>query len=80
MSPRDELADLHAKIQIELAKKILSRIQEEDVKAADLNVARQLLKDNEITAPPGANTPLDELRQRMNLPDIPTFPGDPTIN
>ena len=44
-----------------LAEQLLKRIKEEDVKASDLNVARQFLKDNGIEAIPTDNSPLKSL-------------------
>ena len=51
-----------------LAENLLSRIQDPDAKRADLNVARQFLKDNGIDALPVDNSPLSELVK--SLPDF----------
>ena len=48
-----------------LAEQLLKRIKEEDVKASDLNVARQFLKDNGIDAVPTNNNPLEELVKEL---------------
>ena len=48
-----------------LAEQLLKRIEEEDVKASDLNVARQFLKDNGIDAVPTNNNPLEELVKEL---------------
>ena len=50
-----------------LAEQLLKRIKEEDVKASDLNVARQFLKDNGIDAVPTNNNPLEELVKELPL-------------
>ena len=42
----DNLKELHN----ELAKVLLDRVKNPDAKSADLNVARQFLKDNNIDA------------------------------
>lgn len=44
-----------------LANELLKRVKSEDVKASDLNVARQFLKDNNIEALPVENSPLKSL-------------------
>ena len=44
-----------------LAENLLSRVQDPEAKSADLNVARQFLKDNGIDALPVENSPLSEL-------------------
>lgn len=51
------LKELHETLAIELLK----RVKSEDVKASDLNVARQFLKDNNIEALPVENSPLKSL-------------------
>lgn len=43
---KDKLSELHAK----LAEKLKARIESGDATAADYNVARQFLKDNDVTA------------------------------
>jgi len=44
-----------------LANTLLSRINDPDVKASDLNVARQFLKDNGIEALAAEGSPLADL-------------------
>ena len=51
-----------------LAEQLLSRVQDPDAKSADLNVARQFLKENGIDALPVNNSPLSELVK--SLPDF----------
>jgi len=51
-----------------LANTLLSRINDPDVKASDLNVARQFLKDNGIEALAAEGSPLADLV--ATLPDF----------
>ena len=44
-----------------LAENLLSRVKDPEAKSADLNVARQFLKDNGIDALPVENSPLERL-------------------
>tara|TARA_B100000780_G_scaffold38282_1_gene23842 strand:+ start:346 stop:576 length:231 start_codon:yes stop_codon:yes gene_type:complete len=44
-----------------LAENLLLRIQDPEAKSADLNVARQFLKDNNIDAIPTNDSPLGDL-------------------
>lgn len=48
-----------------LASKLLEKIKETDVKASDLNVARQFLKDNNIDGVPVDNSPLQKLVEEL---------------
>ena len=57
----DSLKELHTR----LAERLLERIKEKDVKASDLNVARQFLRDNGIDAVPADNSPLQNLIDEM---------------
>jgi hypothetical protein len=61
MSNNDKLRDLHAI----LAEKLLEKVQDPDVKSADLNVARQFLRDNGIDAVPTDDNPLGRLIDEM---------------
>ena len=45
--------------------KLLERIRDPEVKASDLNVARQFLKDNDITALPADNNALAQLLEEL---------------
>ena len=62
----EKLKQLHE----ELVKVILEKIKSPDVTASELNVARQLLKDNGIDAVPVEGSPLqsliDELPFKIN--------------
>ena len=51
-----------------LAENLLLRIQDPEAKSADLNVARQFLKDNGIDALPVEGSPLSDLV--ATLPDF----------
>ena len=44
-----------------LAENLLMRVKDPEAKSADLNVARQFLKDNGIDALPAEGSPLSEL-------------------
>ena len=57
----EKLKDLHE----ELAKVLLERVKDPDAKSADLNVARQFLKDNSIDAVPAKGSPLEELIKEL---------------
>ena len=53
-----KLADLLASLQLTVAQELLDRIRAGECDASVLNVARQLLKDNNITSLPKVNKPL----------------------
>jgi len=67
-SSDDLLAQLHDKTVRELLRKIESG----EATAADLGVARALLRDNDITAKPAKGTPIYQLTER--LPFVPEEP------
>ena len=54
---KDKLLELHSI----LAEQLLKKVRDEDVKASDLNVARQFLKDNGIDGLPTNDNPLGQL-------------------
>ena len=56
-----KLTELHTR----LAERLLERIKDPDVKASDLNVARQFLRDNGIDAVPVDNSPLGRLMNEL---------------
>ena len=64
MKSTDVLADVHDL----LAHWCLDKLREGEVNAADLNIIRQFLKDNQITAQPVEETSFGELAKA--LPDI----------
>ena len=57
----DTLKELHTR----LAERLLDRIKEPDVKASDLNVARQFLRDNGIDCVPTEGSPLHKLADEL---------------
>ena len=64
-----KLTELHTR----LAERLLERIKDPDVKASDLNVARQFLRDNGIDAVPVDNSPLGRLMNELPF-EIPKKP------
>ena len=64
MKSTDVLADVHEL----LAEWCLERLREGDATAAELNIIRQFLKDNQISAQPVEETSFGELAKA--LPDI----------
>lgn len=72
MSKLDQiLTSLHE----ELAQTLLDRVRAGEVTAAELNVARQFLKDNNIDAVPKDDSPLGNLVSELPFTDAdgPTF-------
>jgi hypothetical protein len=63
----NKLKDLHNL----LAEKLLDRVKDPEVKASDLNVARQFLKDNGIDALPVDESPLKKLMEELPFNDKP---------
>ena len=61
---QDDLADLHAGLALLLKEKL----QEGIITASEMNILRQFLKDNSISAQPTEGTPFGELVS--NLPDL----------
>ena len=57
----DKLRDLHSI----LCEKLLEKITDPDAKSADLNVARQFLRDNGIDAVPTDDSPLKKLLDEL---------------
>jgi len=54
-----------------LAEKLLEKITDPDAKSADLNVARQFLRDNGIDAVPTDDSPLQKLIDEMPFNEKP---------
>ena len=54
-----------------LAEKLLEKVKDPECKSADLNVARQFLKDNGIDAVPVDNSPLQNLIDEMPFNEKP---------
>ena len=48
-----------------LAEKLLEKVKNPQCKSADLNVARQFLRDNGIDAVPVDNSPLEKLMKEL---------------
>ena len=63
----DKLRQLHAI----LAEKLLEKVKDPECKSADLNVARQFLRDNGIDAVPVDNSPLQNLIDEMPFNEKP---------
>ena len=68
------LEDLHE----ELAKVLLNRVKNPDAKSADLNVARQFLKDNNIDCSPTETNSIGKLAEELpfKLSDVIQGKGD----
>lgn len=62
---KEKLEELHDS----LADKLLERIKDADVTPADLNVARQFLKDNGIDAMPEKTSPMFNLALALPFQD-----------
>jgi len=56
-----------------LIQELLDKVRSGEAKPGDLNVARQLLKDNGIECIPTANNPMEDLMS--NLPDLDVIPA-----
>ena len=56
-----------------LIQELLDKVKSGDAKPGDLNVARQLLKDNGIECIPTANNPMEDLMS--SLPDLDVIPA-----
>lgn len=61
MSLQKMLGQLHE----ELAQKLLQTVRDPESKASELNVVRQFLKDNDITALPTDNNALQQLLNEL---------------
>lgn len=61
MKQNEKLSELHEV----LASILLEKIRDPEVKSAELNVARQFLKDNDITAIPTDDNALAQLLQDL---------------
>jgi hypothetical protein len=69
-----KLSELHNK----LTDKLLEKIRDPEVKASDLNVARQFLKDNNIDCSPTENNSIGKLAEELpfKLFDVVQGKGD----
>lgn len=71
----DERDKLFAQMHTALAKDLLKRIESGEATAADLGVARQFLKDNQIQGLPVKKSPLGALA--ASIPDFDTDEDSP---
>ena len=69
----DKILDLLQNLHTVLIENLLDKVKSGEAKAGDLNVARQLLKDNGIECIPTANNPMEALMS--NLPDLDVIPA-----
>lgn len=73
-----DLKELLDSLQSEVVKELLKKVQSGEATAADLNVARQMLKDNHITTVPKKGDPLDNLTHSLPFTgDEDGFEGHP---
>ena len=68
----DKKLELLQNLHTVLIENLLDKVKSGEAKAGDLNVARQLLKDNGIECIPTANNPMEDLMS--NLPDLDIIP------
>jgi|TARA_X000001382_G_scaffold92360_1_gene66887 hypothetical protein len=66
------------KLHEQLTEKLLERIRDPEVKASDLNVARQFLKDNNIDCVPQDNNNMSKLAEELpfKISDVLQGKGD----
>ncbi len=69
----DKKLELLQNLHTVLIENLLDKVKSGEAKAGDLNVARQLLKDNGIECIPTANNPMEDLMS--NLPDLDVIPS-----
>ena len=69
----DKKLELLQNLHTVLIENLLDKVKSGDAKAGDLNVARQLLKDNGIECIPTANNPMEDLMS--SLPDLDVIPA-----
>ena len=70
---QDKKLELLQNLHTVLIENLLDKVKSGEAKAGDLNVARQLLKDNGIECIPTANNPMEDLMS--NLPDLDVIPA-----
>ena len=70
---QDKKLELLQNLHTVLIENLLDKVKSGEAKAGDLNVARQLLKDNGIECIPTANNPMEDLMS--NLPDLDVIPS-----
>ena len=69
----DKKLELLQNLHTVLIENLLDKVKSGEAKAGDLNVARQLLKDNGIECIPTANNPMEDLMS--SLPDLDVIPS-----
>tara|TARA_Y100000114_G_scaffold26183_1_gene21942 strand:+ start:242 stop:469 length:228 start_codon:yes stop_codon:yes gene_type:complete len=69
----DKKLELLQNLHTVLIQNLLDKVKSGEAKAGDLNVARQLLKDNGIECIPTANNPMEDLMS--SLPDLDVIPA-----
>lgn len=60
-----DLSELLAALQLATVEELLAKVLSGEATAADLNVARALLKDNNITSVPAPGSPLEALTHSL---------------
>ena len=69
----DKKLELLQNLHTVLIENLLDKVKSGEAKAGDLNVARQLLKDNGIECIPTEKSPMEDLMS--NLPDLDVIPS-----
>ena len=69
----DKKLELLQNLHTVLIENLLDKVKSGEAKAGDLNVARQLLKDNGIECIPTANNPMEDLMS--SLPGLDVIPA-----
>ena len=69
----DKKLELLQNLQTVVIQCLLDKVKSGEAKAGDLNVARQLLKDNGIECIPTEKSPMEDLMS--NLPDLDVIPA-----
>ena len=62
-----DLSTILSTLHEEMAKKLLDKVRSGEVTAAELNVARQFLKDNNIDSVPKEGTPIANLATELSF-------------
>jgi|TARA_E500000331_G_scaffold95012_1_gene91210 hypothetical protein len=70
---QDKKLQLLETLHTVLIENLLDKVKSGEAKAGDLNVARQLLKDNGIECIPTEKSPMEDLMS--NLPDLDVIPS-----
>ena len=69
----DKKLELLQNLHTVLIENLLDKVKSGEAKAGDLNVARQLLKDNVIECIPTEKNPIEDLMS--SLPDLDVIPA-----